>query len=105
VFDPFVGAGFVERFPVETGLLRGENNSLPKGVLIIMNKKALRSSVVNRLFVAWAACEIFICSAAFAAPIPAGLDSFETLYGSEQNFNNGPIPADSSIPGLIRSAT
>ena len=62
-----------------------------------MNKKA--RSVVNRLFVAWAACEIFICSAAFAAPIPAGLDSFETLYGSEQNFNNGPIPADFFDPG------
>jgi len=49
--------------------------------------------------VASAACALFIGSAAFAAPIPAGSDSFATLNGSEQSFGADPIPADFFDPG------
>src|SRR5690348_12899539 len=63
-----------------------------------MKRKGVCTSVRNLLGL-WAACEIFMGVATVAAPIAAGLDSFETLLGSEQNFNNAPIPADFFDPG------
>src|SRR5262245_4748344 len=65
-----------------------------------MNERAVRSSVVNRLVAAWAACEMFVCTGVFGAPIAAGVDSFETLPGGTyQYFGEAPIPADFFDPG------
>lgn len=65
---------------------------------MIMSQKTFRRPVLYSFFVASAACEVFIQSAAFAAPIPAGLDSYATVNACLDSTATQ-IPADFFDPG------
>jgi len=65
---------------------------------MIMSQKTFRCPVLYRFFVASAACGVLMLSAAFAAPIPGGLDSYQTLDASLDSSATQ-IPADFFDPG------
>ena len=65
---------------------------------MIMSQKTYRRPVLYSFFVASAVCAVFMLSVAFAAPIPGGLDSYQTLDASLDSSATQ-IPADFFDPG------
>ena len=65
---------------------------------MITSQRTFRRPALYNFFVASAACGVFMLSAAFAAPIPAGLDSYQTRDASLDSSATQ-IPADFFDPG------
>src|SRR5688572_12885907 len=77
--------------------MREQLSRLSKGDLdMIIN--TFRRSALYRSFVAWAACGLFMLSTAFAAPLSAGLDSYQSRDVS-LNSSSTQIPGDFFDPG------